>query len=294
MSETKTIVYPEGSNNCCNLMGMIAPFLNRGNLDANLLAMMNNNGFGGGNAWWILLLFLLWGRNGFGGYGENVPQMIANGDGREYLMQAINGNTNAINSLANNLNCDVNAMRGAINQIQSAICNVGNQIGMSSQAVINAVQSGSTSIIQQLCNCCCDMKQLVNSQGYENRISNIQQTNTIQNGFAEIGYQSAEQTCQLKQNANANTTAILAKLDAIEDSRKDREISNLTAQLTACNSRAERQQELAPIYKALADIQCKQPKTESVYAPSVIGIPTCNAYQLGLWGLGNMNGNGFL
>ena len=294
MSETKTIVYPEGSNNCCNLMGMLAPFLNRGNLDANLLAMMNNNGFGNGNAWWILLLFLLWGRNGFGGYGENVPQMIANGDGREYLMQAINGNTNAINSLANNLNCDVNAMRGAINQIQSAICNVGNQIGMSSQAVINAVQSGSTSIIQQLCNCCCDMKQLVNSQGYENRISNIQQTNTIQNGFAQIGYQSAEQTCQLKQNANANTTAILAKLDAIEDSRKDREISNLTAQLTACNSRAERQQELAPIYKALADIQCKQPKTESVYAPSVIGIPTCNAYQLGLWGLGNMNGNGFL
>lgn len=294
MSETKTIVYPEGSNNCCNLMGMLAPFIGRSGVDSNLLAMMNSNGFGNGNAWWILLLFLLWGRNGFGGYCENVPQMIANGDGREYLMQAINGNTNAINSLANNLNCDVNAMRGAINQIQSAICNVGNQIGMSSQAVINAVQSGSTSIIQQLCNCCCDMKQIVNSQGYENRISNIHQTNTIQNGFAQIGYQSAEQTCQLKQNANANTNAILAKLDAIEDSRKDREISNLTAQLTACNSRSERQQELAPIYKALADIQCKQPKTESVYAPSVIGIPTCNAYQLGLWGLGNMNGNGFL
>lgn len=294
MSETKTIVYPEGSNNCCNLMGMLAPFIGRSGVDSNLLAMMNSNGFGGGNAWWILLLFLLWGRNGFGSYGENVEQMIANGNGREYLMQAINGNTNAINSLANNLNCDVNAMRGAINQIQSAICNVGNQIGMSSQAVINAVQSGSTSIIQQLCNCCCDMKQLVNSQGYENRISNINQTNTIQNGFAQIGYQSAEQICQLKQNANANTNAILAKLDAIEDSRKDREISNLTAQLTACNSRAERQQELAPIYKALADIQCKQPKTESVYAPSVIGIPTCNAYQLGLWGLGNMNGNGFL
>ena len=138
------------------------------------------------------------------------------------------------------------------------------------------------------------MKQLVNSQGYENRISNIQQTNTIQNGFSQIGYQSAEQTCQLKQNANANTNAILAKLDAIEDSRKDREISNLTAQLTACNSRAERQQELAPIYKALADIQCKQPKTESVYAPSVVGIPACNAYQWGLCGLGNVNGNGFL
>lgn len=294
MSETKTIVYPEGSNNCCNLMGMLAPFIGRSGVDSNLLAMMNSNGFGGGNALWILLLFLLWGRKGFGSYGENVEQMIANGNGREYLMQAINGNTNAINSLANNLNCDVNAMRGAINQIQSAICNVGNQIGMSSQAVINAVQSGSTSIIQQLCNCCCDMKQIVNSQGYENRISNIHQTNTIQNGFAQIGYQSAEQTCQLKQNANANTNAILAKLDAIEDSRKDREISNLTAQLTACNSRSERQQELAPIYKALADIQCKQPKTESVYAPSVIGIPTCNAYQLGLWGLGNMNGNGFL
>ena len=45
-------------------------------------------------------------------------------------------------------------------------------------------------------------------------------------------------------------------VDAIEDSRKDREISQLTAQLAAVNAKAEREAELAPIIKQLDQIQC--------------------------------------
>lgn len=256
-----------------------------GGLDSNLIAaMMNNGGFGGGNGWWLIFVLLLWGRNGWGGYGGgdgsvSVPQMLSNAEGRDYLMQAINGNSAAVNSLASTLNCDINSVKTALNAIQSSICSVGNQVGMSGQQIINAVQAGNTSIIQQLCNCCCDLKQTMTTQNYENRINNLQQSQLIQNGFSQIGYASAEQTCALKQNANDNTNTIIAKLDAIEDSRKDREIANLTAQLTAANSRAERQAELAPIYKSLSDIECKQPKTESVYAPSVVGIPACQAFN---------------
>lgn len=201
-------------------------------------------------------------------------------------MSAIQGGTNEIRSLANTINCDVNAVQSAINGVQASICNVGNQVGMSSAQVINSIQNGNMSLANTLQNCCCDVKQLVTTQGYENRISNLQQSQLIQNGFAQIGYASADQTCQLKQNNNDNTNRVLAKLDAIEDSRKDREIASLNAALTAANSRAERQTELAPIYKALSDIECKQPKTESVYAPSVVGVPACVAaqYQLGLYG----------
>ena len=142
----------------------------------------------------------------------------------------------------------------------------------------------NTAIANQISQCCCDNKLLTTSQGYENRINNLQQSQLIQNGFNQIGYAAAEQTCAIKQNQTDNTSRVLAKLDAIEDSRKDREISSLTAALTAANSRAERQSELAPIYKALSDIQCKQPSTFNVPYQPFTAIPNCVAYQMGLCG----------
>ena len=53
----------------------------------------------------------------------------------------------------------------------------------------------------------------------------------------------------------------------MEDSRKDREIATLTAQLTAANSRAERQAELAPIYQQLSEIACNQPPVKKICCP---------------------------
>lgn len=294
MSESKTFIMPDGDSGLANAISSLAQ--NRG-IDPSVLLAMNNGGFGGNNCWWIIFLVLLWGRNGWGGYGGDngvsVPQMIANGEGRDYLMQAINGNTSAINSLASTLNCDINSVKSALNAIQSSICNVGNQVGMSGQQIINAVQAGNAGIANQIAQCCCDVKTVVNTQGYENRINNLQQSQLIQNGFSQVGYASAEQTCALKNNANDNTNRIIAKLDAIEDSRKDREIANLTAQLTASNSRAERQAELAPIYKSLNDIQCKQPNTVTVPYQPFVTIPNCVAYNA-LYGYGayaNPNGS---
>lgn len=271
MSE-KTYVFPEG---------------NGSSLDPNLVAMMNGGGGFGGNGfnnpfWALVLLAFL--RNNFGwggdGNGDNCSAAFVSSQ----LGQAIAGNANALSNLSTHLDCSIGQVQTGIAALQSAIQSVANQTGMSGMQVINAIQSGNTAIANQISQCCCDNKLLTTSQGYENRISNLQQSQLIQNGFNQIGYAAAEQTCAIKQNQTDNTSRVLAKLDAIEDSRKDREISSLTAALTAANSRAERQSELAPIYKALADIQCKQPKTESVYAPSVMAIPNCVAYQMGLYG----------
>lgn len=41
-------------------------------------------------------------------------------------------------------------------QLQS----LGNQVGMSGQAIINAIQSGNCSIERQLAQCCCDNRLL--------------------------------------------------------------------------------------------------------------------------------------
>ena len=271
MSE-KTYVFPEG---------------NGSSLDPNLVAMMNGGGGFGGNGfnnpfWALVLLAFL--RNNFGWGGDGNGGNCSAAFVSSQLGQAIAGNANALSNLSTHLDCSIGQVQTGIAALQSAIQSVANQTGMSGMQVINAIQSGNTAIANQISQCCCDNKLLTTSQGYENRISNLQQSQLIQNGFNQIGYAAAEQTCAIKQNQTDNTSRVLAKLDAIEDSRKDREISSLTAALTAANSRAERQSELAPIYKALADIQCKQPSTFNVPYQPFTAIPNCVAYQMGLCG----------
>ena len=271
MSE-KTYVFPEG---------------NGSSLDPNLVAMMNGGGGFGGNGFnnpfWALVL-LAFVRNNFGWSGDGNGGNCSAAFVSSQLGQAIAGNANALSNLSTHLDCSIGQVQTGIAALQSAIQSVANQTGMSGMQVINAIQSGNTAIANQISQCCCDNKLITTSQGYENRISNLQQSQLIQNGFNQIGYAAAEQTCAIKQNQTDNTSRVLAKLDAIEDSRKDREISSLTAALTAANSRAERQSELAPIYKALADIQCKQPSTFSVPYQPFTAIPNCVAYQMGLCG----------
>ena len=271
MSE-KTYVFPEG---------------NGSSLDPNIVAMMNGGGGFGGNGfnnpfWALVLLAFL--RNNFGWGGDGNGGTCSAAVVSSQLGQAIAGNANALSNLSTHLDCSIGQVQTGIAALQSAIQSVANQTGMSGMQVINAIQSGNTAIANQISQCCCDNKLLTTSQGYESRISNLQQSQLIQNGFNQIGYAAAEQTCAIKQNQTDNTSRVLAKLDAIEDSRKDREISSLTAALTAANSRAERQSELAPIYKALADIQCKQPSTFSVPYQPFTAIPNCVAYQMGLCG----------
>ena len=304
MSDAKTYVFGQDSN----CMNWIAPLLQQKGIDPSVLAMMNNGGFGNGNWIWVFFLILLFGRNGFGGYGDNVAgtgylsNQITNTAGRDLLMQAINGNGAAVQNLASTLNCDINSIKGAINSVQSSICQVGNQVGMSSQQVVNAIQQGNMGLTQQIAQCCCDNKLLVTNMGYESQIRDMQNTaqlankldninNNVVHSFSTTAYETAQQTCALQNGMRDQTQTILSKLDAIEDSRKDRQIADLTAQLTAANSRAERAAELAPITKALSDIQCKQPNTVTVPYQPFVTVPNCVAYQ-GLYGFGYGNNPG--
>lgn len=255
MSESKTFILPDGGQST-SMMPLLASLCQQRGVDPNvLLATRNSNGFGGDSSWilWVIFLLMFTGDNGFG-FGNkngNLPNMINNDAGRELLMNAIQGNGNAIGQLATTLNCD-------IKQINSTL-----------QAMATQLQNSNSQLASQLAQCCCD-----------NKMAICQQTNTLQStingvgnamerGFSDNAYRMQSIACDLKTSANDNTRAILGKLDQIEDSRKDREIASLTAQLTASQSRAERQSELQPIYKALADIQGKQPNTVPVQWPQI-------------------------
>ena len=125
MESSKIMMFPEMGNN---------------GIDPNLLLAMNNNGGFGGNNWiWILFLWLIWGGawgNGWNGNNGNnaagfLSNQISNDTGRELLMNAIQGNGNAISQLANLLNTEVNTVQNGIFTLNNAITSVGTQVGMS-------------------------------------------------------------------------------------------------------------------------------------------------------------------
>ena len=53
------------------------------------------------------------------------------------------------------------------------------------------------------------MKTTTLEQGYQNQLANLQQTNTIQAGFANIGYLIQQQGQMLAANDTANTQKVL-------------------------------------------------------------------------------------
>lgn len=266
-------------------------FVPEGNNDAfTAAALMNNNG---GGAWannpiWALAFLGIFANGGFGGWGNNggrggcqlnaIQDQLNTIQGNNSLMAAIQGGTNEVRSLANTLNCDYNAVQSAINGVQSAICNVGNQLGLSTAQVVNAVNTGDTAIITAVKDCCCQTQQSILKMGYDNQINNLQQSQMIQNGFCQVGYEAAQNANGIKQAISDQTLSVISKIDAQESARKDREINTLTAQLATVNARAERAAELAPIYKALEEIKGKQPSVATVPYPNLVGVPASLLY----------------
>lgn len=318
MSDAKTYVFGnEGSSN--GLIGLLAPFLQQRGIDPSVLALMKNNGdFGGQGSWfiWVIFLFFLigWNRNGWGvgngnDNGSQLPlaSFLNNDNGRELLMSAIQGNATAISQLATTLNCDVNAIQTAINNVSSQICQVGNQVGLSSQQVINAIQQGNMSVAQQLASCCCDIKTAVASQGYENRIANLQQTNTLQQainsvatgqerGFSQLGYNTQQQTCDLRDSISQGVQRIVDGQNAAEMRELQSKIASQGEELSTFKTAGIIAQQLQPINGAIAalqsqvnEIKCAQPATVTLPYSCATAVPTALAAQYGLGAYGNYN-----
>lgn len=321
MSDTKQFFFPESGASSGNILASILPALqNRGVDTAALMGMMsgNNGGLFGGRGFEDIIALIIVaaifgnGNFGFGGNGNG------RGDAeRQMLMDAIQRNGIDISQLASTLNCSISQLNSGITAVAQQICNLSAQSGQNTASIIAQMQQGNMALTQQICNCCCDVKQLITAQGYQNQLANCEQTHTLVNaingvnigqerGFSAVAYASADQTCQLKQNANDNTRAILAKLDAIEDSRKDRELAEKDRVIATLTARSERQAELQPIYSALQEIQCNQPPVKKIccpdrYVPVNEGVnalyglyPTCgNVFGAGFNPFFNAFNNGF-
>lgn len=272
-------------------------FGNEGNSIAPLLAAMNNGGFGGNGAWWpLIFLFALWGGNGFGGNGwgnrqgtETILQTLNGDQGRDMLMSAINGNSTAISQLASTVGCEFGQVQSALSNISSSLCQLSNTVGMSGQQIINSIQAGNAALASKLSECCCENKLLVTQQGYENRISNQEQTNFLS---AKIDYQTNvinDKFCQLEMREMQN------KIDTLREEK-----SILQNTISNANQTAAIQSYVAsvvnPIAADVAAIKAAQPPTVAVPYPQLSAVPqsylcALNANGIGPWGFFGNNGS---
>lgn len=270
---------------------------NKGNMDpAALMAMMNNNGgFGGNGAWWIwiVLLFFCWGGfggNGFGRGANDASRLASelNTDANtNLLMQAINGNKEAISSLSNTLNCDFNSVTAALNNINSGVSKISCDVKLSGCEVINAITSGNAALASKLAECCCNTQRSIDSvnlnltkMGYEDQLAMCNQTNTLVNTMNQ-------NTLSLRDSNLANTQAILQKIDNFENIYRQDKMDRLTSENLALKgqiSQANQNQYIAatvqantaPIVNRLNSLQsdvdgikCKLPNTVSVPYPQL-------------------------
>ncbi|MBQ7690210.1 MAG: hypothetical protein IJT30_03320 [Muribaculaceae bacterium] len=301
-----------------------------GNIPFTIPIGLNGNGFGNGFGSFnsiadlfglaIIASMFGWGNGGFGGFGGFggnagtagfLSNQLNNDSGRELIMNAVTSQgeatRTAVQSLATMLGQDFNLVNGAVQNVQNALSTLALQQAVSVPQIINSIQSGNASLASQLCKCCCD-----------NQLAMCQQTNALQrdiNGVNQSVLNKAaadqlamcQQTYALTDQMNRNYLALDNKIDALESSRKDREISALTSEVANLKSQnfttGVVQQAVAPILGQLAniqnevdDIKCKMPETVSVQYPNlqvVNATPYVNGGFYGGNSLGWYSGNGF-
>lgn len=238
---------------------------NKGSMDpAALMAMMNNNGMGGNGGWWwiwVILLFFCWGGNGFGFGGRNAGALASelNTDANtNLLMQAINGNKDAINNLATTLNCDINSVQTALNTINTGVSQISCDTKLASCEVINAITSGNASLASQLASCCCDVRASIcdvnnniTKMGYENQLANCNQTNTLQNaitsGFNALMADNATKFNIVGSKIDAQTQIINDKFCQLEMREMQNKIEALRDEKQAYQLSASQQAQTANI-----------------------------------------------
>lgn len=248
-------------------------------------SMRRNDGddlFGGDG---FLLLFLLilfggWGGNGWnrgqagqltndaavtGAVDAAIQRARADGISDSMIMDAIKGNQTAIQTLATTFNTDIGNVQQALCAINGGIDKLSGQIGLSGQQVINAIQLGNQSIIQQLMSCCCDVKSLVLEQGNNTRMATMEQTNTLSDrmrtGFAET-----------HQLIDTQTAQMVAGFQSIKDMFTQNKIDTLQATVTELQNNANNSaqtaylqnyvnSQVAPIQAAINTLVNRVPNT---------------------------------
>lgn len=262
-----------------------------------MLASQNNNGgfFGNGNGWagaGLGFLFgLLFGNGAFGngifGNGNNggagfLANQINNDSGRELLMNAIISQGEASRAAIQNLSTitgqDFNLLNSQISTLQGGLSALTAQTGMSALQIINAIQAGNATLASQLCQCCCEQRQLTVEQGYQNQIRTIEQTNTLGSAIASASQRNTDSIADLK-------ASMISEFCAARERDMQEKIDGLLATNATLKSQIDNAQQTAaitgyvnsivtPLQKEVTEIASKMPNTVPVQWPALTAVNT--------------------
>ncbi len=224
-----------------------------------MAAMMNNNNWMNNPFAYIMFLALF--RNGGFGWGDGngagvatqgietqaqlnaIRAQLQDTSNADCIKSAVQGNAFAISQLAQTLNIDFNTLQKCCCDVQAAIQQVAGQVGFSAERVINAVNLGDCNVIQALQNCCCQTQRQIADFRADIQLQNCKDTGELRNGqrdissivtqgFAATSYETQRQTCDIINNANANTQRIIDTLNNHWSDEKSLQIQDLKFQLS--------------------------------------------------------------
>lgn len=291
-----TVVYTPDNGGANNMFPWMATLLQNRGIDPNVLysVMGNNRGGWFGNDMFSSLIALIvvcgiFGNNGFGGLfggGGNgqaasaLGNLINNNDGREVLMNAITGNGKAISDLAAMLNTSISAVQQSLNGVSRDIQSVGNQVGMSGLQIVNAIQAGNADLASKFASCCCETKYAITTQGYENRLATLAQTDAINSKIADLGTMVNDKFCDLEKREMQNKIDALAQQNTILRGTIDNANQTAAIQAFVGQSVAPVAASLNTLSKEVDDIKCKLPATVNVPYSNIVAMSQGTAWNL--------------
>jgi hypothetical protein len=275
--ESKTIILPDNQSSGWNSGIPLALALNGNGLGWNNGypyggGLFGGSGFGAGILGG-LLGGLIWNGVGFGNWGMNSwgngggaaaaslgAQATAIGN-TDTILRAIDGTDSDVRLLATTLNSDVNTVKTNLATLQNGLTALTGQTGLSAQQIINAIQAGDASLAANLCSCCCEMKQLVTSQGYENQLATLRQTETLAGAIADLKSTMIDQFCAAEKRDMQQT--ITRQGDIITQLRNEADNARQTNAIAGM---------IAPLAREVDDIKCKLPSTATVQYPNLVAV----------------------
>lgn len=239
----------------------------------------------------------MWG--GMGGWDNGGMMAAANGAlTRADLCSEFNFNglENAVRGISQGLCDGFYAMQGSINGIGTTVTQGFAQAELSrcNQQAALMQQLYQMGYNQQ--DCCCQTQRAIERTNYDAAIRGGETNRLIERGFCDTNYNAATNTTAIIQNAHNDTDRVLARLDAMESSRKDETISQLRAELQGARfaaSQANQNTAIGAMISASEATILRRTGAECPSACYVVQPPTPVNFPTNCCGQVNYGGNGF-
>lgn len=247
----------------------------------------NNGGgslFGNGNDW-LGILFLIalcnngWGGFGFGGGGAAGASVT---DG--YILAS------DFSQISKQISDTYNMTDRKFDAISNGLCSLGydqlaqmngiNQnISTTGYGITNAITTGGyetrnaiSGIGSQLAQCCCDVREGIANVNYNAVMNTNSLAQAIGNGFCTSNYNNSNNTRDIIDSQHSDADRIIARIDAMENSRQAEKIAELQSENQSLRFAASQERQNAYLLSELGQ-KCPQP-AYVVQPPQSITFPT--------------------